>query len=105
MIYGWTPMSTPPEKTGCYIVAHRGNKAESCHYLNPNDKWMPGTVTGWQKLPEWRPTHWMAIIWPEQSRAEQEAIHRRCPHLIPAKGPAQCQDGHWLGSPEHPIRG
>lgn len=28
----------------------------------------------------------------------------KCPHSIPSKGPAQCSDGHWLGSVEHPVR-
>lgn len=28
----------------------------------------------------------------------------KCPHFIPAGGPPQCEDGHWLGSPEHPVR-
>ena len=27
-----------------------------------------------------------------------------CPHPIPSKGPAQCKDGHWLGSKEHPVK-
>jgi hypothetical protein len=28
-----------------------------------------------------------------------------CQHPIPDKGPAQCKDGHWLGSKEHPVKG
>lgn len=27
----------------------------------------------------------------------------RCVHPIPKSGPAQCADGHWLGSSEHPV--
>lgn len=23
--------------------------------------------------------------------------------LIPTSGPAQCKDGHWIGSKEHPV--
>lgn len=27
-----------------------------------------------------------------------------CPYPIATKGPAQCCEGHWLGSPHHPIK-
>jgi hypothetical protein len=27
----------------------------------------------------------------------------KCQHPIPERGPAQCKDGHWLGSSEHPV--
>lgn len=30
-------------------------------------------------------------------------IHENCSESIPKRGPAQCKNGHWLGSKEHPV--
>lgn len=66
MIYGWTPITTPPEKTGRYIVCHRGGVVEAVIYIDTNvGNWAPFTKHGWQDLPAWGPTHWMQVIWPD----------------------------------------
>lgn len=48
---GWKLLTTPPKKSGRYIVAHRGH-SEIIHYLAPEEKgWYRGAKLGWQKDP------------------------------------------------------
>ena len=57
----WTKLPKPPEKSGRYIVAHRGH-AIVTHYLDPNyEHWAAGTKTGWQDPLDFCPTHWMEL--------------------------------------------
>lgn len=64
----WTLLTTPPKKTGNYIVGHRGY-LKIIYYLNPNDRMENGRCTwhrlanlGWQEDPRsFGATHYMPV--------------------------------------------
>lgn len=71
----WEFLTTPPSKSGRYIVAHRGH-AEIIHYLDPNQGgWHPNARLGWQKDPrEFGATHYMPL--PEVTDEQDEAAEK-----------------------------
>jgi len=67
----WTLLTTPPKKSGKYIVAHRGH-AEVIHYLAPKERlWIKGSTLGWQRDPrEFCASHYMPL--PDISNAQHD---------------------------------
>jgi len=56
----WTPLTTPPTKSGTYIVGHRGHQ-ETMKFLQV-DSPSGNTRVGWQGDPRrFRATHWAEI--------------------------------------------
>lgn len=54
------PMTTPPTKTGRYVVLHRGMSAADAFYWTPEDVvGLTNCRAGWQQLPSFGPTHWI----------------------------------------------
>ena len=60
--FSWTLLTTPPTKSGRYIVGHRGH-SEIIHYLAPEEgPWAPNAKLGWQKNPRiYGATHYMPL--------------------------------------------
>lgn len=60
-------MTTPPERTGNYLLGHAGLITAQNAFLARGEQWSEGVSYGWQNLPEamaHRPTHWMYVPYP-----------------------------------------
>lgn len=67
----WKLLTTPPSRSGKYIVGHRGT-SRVIHYLHPDGDYFPHTNLGWQKNPrDFGATHYMPL--PEITDAMSDA--------------------------------
>jgi len=53
----WEPMNNVPEKSGHYVVGHRGNQFGTAYYnAGEHNIHLP---LGWSQIPNCSPTHWL----------------------------------------------
>lgn len=107
--FKWTPVTTPPSKTGLYLVGHRGFY-KILHYLDPNRKtengqvsWGRSNVLGWQEdIREFGATHWCnfeKISDEEDKEAEQILNQLKAPWYDRLLNKVTTDTYHWDPAP------